>query len=105
MNDCIIIVGDLPGPNRVGEGMYEGGLTFFNGEVFDGDSEDSPMDALVRATRVYSCLFHERHAAVELISRDWVGHEIKVFNLVEISSRAATDLKTKQVTVDGVLPT
>lgn len=63
------------------------------------------MDKLdLRRVSAWACNAADVPIIVEELSKEWVGHEIKVFNLVEIHSRIPGELKHKRVEEDGVLP-
>jgi hypothetical protein len=59
---------------------------------------------LMRRVGIWACHEEDVPAVVEVMSRSWVGHEIKIFNLVQIFSRIPGELREKDLTTDGVLP-
>lgn len=63
---------------------------------------DEKLD--LRSVTIWSCMEEDVPHVVEELSKEWVGHDIKVFNLIEVHSRIPGELKRKRVEEDGVLP-
>jgi len=66
--------------------------------------DDPPKNDVLRECRYYSCEEEDLSSFVAALSEQWVGYEIKVFNLTKIVTRTAGDLVEKKVSADGVLP-
>ena len=59
---------------------------------------------ILRKCSIYSCSDTDAPALVTRLAREWVGHEIKTFNLAEISVLSTGEFVKKQVIPDGVIP-
>ena len=104
MYDCLVVVKDLE------QGVYQewrGTRTAIRGldnipEV--NDPELFSTKELIRKLPIWACMQKDVGAVVEQLSQEWVGYEIKIFNLTQIVTRLVGDLRTKEVSKDGVLP-
>lgn len=74
------------------------------GRDADTIAATSSFEELMRTVEVWACSEKDVDKVVEYMSKEWVGHEIKVFNMTQAFTRQAGDLKAKKVTTDGVFP-
>lgn len=101
MNNCIVTVESLDnGLYREWRGMRYPARGVHTPELPDEDEHDPD-----RKVTTWACMECDVPMVVEEVSKKWVGYEIKIFNLTAISTRLPGELKTKQLTKDGVFPT
>lgn len=71
-----------------------------NLECYDPDERNA-----YRKCHVWLCEAADAQHLAEEISKYHAGHEINVYSLSSVFSRAVGELKTKTVSKDGILPT
>jgi len=107
MIDCIVTVLD---PNTEGgtwmepRGCVEAMKCFTSEDFGDIDFERVDWSRVLRSSKIWMCNYHDRTLLAEALSQEWVGHEIKIFNLSEIITRGVGDIKRKEISKAGVLP-
>lgn len=101
MNNCIVTVETFE------NGLYREwrGVKYPVRGVHTGEDPDDDMPSTDRKVTMWACMECDVPIVVEKMSLEWVGHEIKIFNLVALSTRLPGEIKTKQLTKDGVFPT
>ena len=57
-----------------------------------------------RFVEIYACTEGDVDAVTNRMAAQWVGHEIKIFNLSKIVTRLPGEMRTKIVSKEGVLP-
>lgn len=104
MNTHLITVIDLE------RGLYNDWVGF-NGPVqalFTETSQDDVGNMVTekqgRFVEIYACIEADVDAVVDRMASQWVGYDIKVFNLTKIVTRIPGELRTKTVSKEGVLP-
>jgi hypothetical protein len=100
MNNCIVTVETLD------NGLYREwrGVQYPVRGVHTGDMPDEDMHSPERHVTMWACMEADVPIVVEQMSKEWAGHEIKLFNLMSISTRLLGEIKTKELTKDGVFP-
>lgn len=105
MNDCLVTIMDVDqGPRGEWRGMHNYARGQLTGKEFDGDAEGLSNQELLRRVKTWACIEADVGIVVEHMSNEWVGHEIKVYKLQQVSVRVPGELRKKQLTKDGVLP-
>lgn len=66
--------------------------------------QNLPNEALIRRVEIWTCCEADVPVVVDIMSKQWVGHDIKVFNLAQVHTRQPGEIKSKKVTNDGVFP-
>jgi len=69
--------------------------------AWDGDDAQTRM----RKVKMWSCVAADVPIVLERMSKEWVGYELKVFTLTQVATRLPGELKNKQLSKDGILPT
>jgi len=67
-------------------------------------SEDDTDQKIRRTVTMWACNEADVEAVVAKVSQEWVGYEIKIFNLAGAATRIAGEIKNKLLTKDGMLP-
>ena len=70
-------------------------------EMQEGHMETRDM---MRAYKMWSCKKEDIAQVVDKLSEQWVGYEVKVFALSEVHTRLVGEIKSKEVSKDGVFP-
>jgi hypothetical protein len=105
MNDCLVTVVDVDqGVRGEWRGIHNYARGIATHEDFDGEIEGLSNQEVLRRVKMWSCLEKDVPIVVEQMSQEWVGYEIKVFKLNQVSVRVPGELRKKQLTKDGVLP-
>jgi len=105
MNDCLVTVVDVDsGPRGEWRGVHNYARGICTGNDFDAEVEGMTNQELLRRVKAWSCLERDVPIVVEQMSQEWVGYEIKVFKMTQVSVRVPGELRKKQLTKDGVLP-
>lgn len=104
MNTHLITVLDLEeGLYNEWEGFNTPVRSLFT-EVSQDDVVQMPQKKQARFVEMYACVEEDVDAVVDRMAAEWVGYEIKVFNLTKIVTRIPGELRTKTVSKEGVLP-
>lgn len=70
----------------------------------DPDHEGVDQRGAMMNLRVWTCYKRDVDTLVKHLSEYWVNQEIRVYDLVSIATRLPGELKSKEVSKDGVLP-
>jgi hypothetical protein len=112
MKNCVIYVGipEDAGRELGFRGMrdhvvvaQENRLQIADEDIHD-HGDDPDQRAFMRSSRLFFCDARDVPLVVDRISKEWVGHEIKVFNVDKVFQRNPGDMVEKKITKDGVLP-
>lgn len=104
MNTHLVTVLDLE------RGLYNEWMGFNSAvqalftETSQDDVGNMTTEKQGRFVEIYACVEADVDAVVDRMSNQWVGYEIKVFNLTKIVTRIPGELRTKTVSKEGVLP-
>ena len=102
--ECLVVVAKTDrGIRNEWRGMNYGCYGLEDLGKFEYD-EDQGNDTALRVLKVWACQQEDVHVVVDKVSAQWVGHEVKVYELKQIATRLAGEMKTKEVSNDGVLP-
>lgn len=105
MTQCLVVVGDLTKGHQIDlrkcVGTVTGVYNNFTHEMYD--DADKTADVF-RKCRIWYCDERDAPILVGHLSEQWVGHEIKTFNMTKVSTRLAGEIVEKKVTPDGVIP-
>lgn len=105
MNDCLVTIMDVDqGPRGEWRGMHNYARGQLTGKDFDGEMEGLNNQELLRRVKTWACIEQDVPTVVEHMSTEWVGHEVKVYKLCQVSVRIPGELRNKLLTKDGVLP-
>ncbi len=93
---------------NLGEGIYQE-FRGLKAPIWGLQTDEIPdsgeeVDHVLRKVQIWACEQRDVDVVVDRMSAAWVGHEIKVFNLSAITVRLPGELKSKQITKDGILP-
>lgn len=110
MIDCLILVGDTTRGDHwvtleLGHGMYclDAPCNVDNEDVMLGNFDRAPVIDL-KGSRMYAVERGSVDTVVAMLTKEFAGKEIKVFNLTGIFSRPVGEINSKRVEEDGILP-
>lgn len=110
MNDCIVTVMDTEDGKWVQtRHMRDMARMLCSGADYPAYEDETDgainMPQRMRKGKIWACQEKDVPAFVEQLSQQWVGQEIKVFKLTSVQIRIPGELREKQLSKDGVLPT
>jgi hypothetical protein len=108
MSECMVTVnGPNDGPAMEWRGLHNQVRAHWRayvGNDRDIDFLGDDLELAMRTVKTWWCHSEDVPAVVAKLSAQWVGKEVRVFNLAEVHVAKVGQTISKTVTKDGVLP-